>query len=161
MKKQDIYKFLKEKNIEFEVTEHKAVFSIDESFKLNLPYPDRKSKNLFLKDSKKEKYYLMTIKGAKRANLKEFKKELGTNNLSFAPESDLFEILKLTKGSVTPLGLLNDESRKVEFYLDSEFLYGLIGIHPNDNTATVWMSTKDLIKLIKEHGNSVFIKEIS
>ena len=36
----------------------------------------------------------------------------------------------------------------------------LIGVHPNDNTATVWMKTADLIRLIEEHGNMVRVVDI-
>ena len=63
-------------------------------------------------------------------------------------------LLGLEAGSVTPLGLLNDEDCRVIFYLDAEFT-GLIGVHPNDNTATVWMQAEDLKRLIEEHGNPV------
>lgn len=67
--------------------------------------------------------------------------------------------MKLIPGAVTPLGILNDEERIVHFYLDEEFLEepSLIGVHPNDNTATVWLKTEDLIEIIKEHGNKVEI----
>ncbi len=70
-------------------------------------------------------------------------------------------ILNLTPGSVTPLGLLNDSYLQVTFYLDKEFLNGkkIIGVHPNDNTATIWMMTDDLINIIKEHSNVVNIVE--
>ena len=37
---------------------------------------------------------------------------------------------------------------------------GIIGVHPNDNTATIWLKTKDLIDLIKEHKNIVNIVEL-
>ena len=36
----------------------------------------------------------------------------------------------------------------------------IIGIHPNDNTATIWLKTQDLINIIKEHGNKVELVEI-
>ena len=67
-------------------------------------------------------------------------------------------ILGLIPGAVTPLGLLNDKELRVEFYLDSYFKDKLIGVHPNDNTATVWMSSSDLIKIIKNNGNKVEFK---
>lgn len=62
-----------------------------------------------------------------------------TRPLSFASEQDLMNIMNLIKGSVTPLGLLNDNELKVIFYLDNDFLSGkqIIGVHPNDNTATL------------------------
>ena len=70
---------------------------------------------------------------------------------------ELADILGLIPGAVTPFGLLNDTERKVVFYIDAAFREdsGLIGIHPNDNTATVWMKAEDLIRIISEHGNEV------
>ena len=82
--------------------------------------------------------------------------------MSFASENDLENILELKPGSVTPLGLLNDKERKTVFYLDSDFVSpnGLIGVHPNDNTATVWLKTDDLIGIIESHGNKVIVTDI-
>lgn len=68
--------------------------------------------------------------------------------------------MKLMPGAVTPLGLLNDEERKVTLYLDSAFTGGLIDVHPNDNTATVWLKTEDLVSVIEDHGNTVNIVEV-
>ena len=61
--------------------------------------------------------------------------------------------LELIPGAVTPLGLLNDPEHRVRFYLDTEFLGNRIGVHPCDNTATVWLQAEDLMRLIREHGN--------
>lgn len=112
--------------------------------------------------TKKRNYYLITIKGNKKVNLKEFQKTAGTRPLSFASESDLMNILNLSSGAVTPLGLLNDEQTRTIMYLDRDFIKepSLIGVHPNDNTATVWLKTHDLIRIIKEHGNIINLIEI-
>ncbi len=160
MYKQEIYDFLNAEEIEFEATEHQAVYNMEELDALALPYPDRDAKNLFVRDDKKRNYYLITVKGDKKVNLKEFRKAHGLRNLSFASAEDLMAIMGLIPGAVTPLGLLNDEERKVILYLDQEFGDGLIGIHPNDNTATVWLKAGDLAELIREHGNQVKIVEI-
>ncbi len=160
MGKKEIYDFLKNREIDFEVTEHKAVFNMEELSEVDLPYPECDAKNLFVRDEKKKNYYLITVKGDKRVNLKEFRKAHGLKNLSFASPEDLLNILKLTPGSVTPLGLLNDEENKVHFYLDQEFNGGKIGVHPNDNTATVWLNVSDLIKIIENSGNKVTVTEI-
>jgi len=58
--------------------------------------------------------------------------------------------------------MLNDEERKVEWFVDAAFLQEkrLIGVHPNDNTATVWLNTNDLIGIIQEHGNTVHVVEV-
>lgn len=159
MNKQEIYEFLDRKNIKYEVTEHEAVYNMEELSNVVLPYPEADAKNLFVRDDKKRQYYLITVRGDKRVDLKEFRKANNTRPLSFASEEDLLSVLGLTKGSVTPLGLLNDTSCSVEFYLDESFVDegSIIGVHPNDNTATVWLDSKDLICLIEEHGDSVHV----
>lgn len=161
MTKQEVYDFLKNKNTEFEITEHKAVFNMEELSEVSIPYPEYDAKNLFVRDDKKNNYYLITVIGSKRADLKRFRKENGTKPLTFASEDDLYEILGLKAGSVSPLGLLNDKDLKVKFYIDSDFFKGksIIGVHPNDNTATVWLKTEDLINIIKENGNQVYITD--
>ena len=157
MNKKEIYSFLKEKNIWHEITEHKAVYNMAELAEVPCPYPEADAKNLFVRDDKKQNYYLITVKGEKRVNLKAFRKAQGTRNLSFASAEDLLERLALIPGAVTPLGVLNDETRSVQVFLDQDFLQepGLVGVHPNENTATVWLKTEDLIRIIREHGNEV------
>ena len=110
---------------------------------------------------KKKNYYLITVKGDKRVDLKEFRKKHGLRVLSFASADDLMRFMGLTPGSVTPLGLLNDTEHHIHFYLDSEFVGNRIGIHPNDNSATVWLYADDLVKLLQENGSNVEIVEIS
>ena len=112
MNKQDIYNYLREKAIWHEITEHKAVYNMTELSEIEIPYPEADAKNLFVRDDKKRNYYLITVKGDKRVNLKELRKANQTRPLSFASEDDLMSIMKLTAGSVTPLGILNDEERK-------------------------------------------------
>lgn len=158
MNKQEIYTLLKSKSLWHEITEHGAVSNMADLAEIDLPYPEADAKNLFVRDDKKRNYYLITVKGDKRVDLKEFRRNQGTRNLSFASPEDLMAIMGLIPGAVTPLGILNDSERRVSLYLDREFVEGgLIGIHPNDNTATLWMKTDDLIALVAEHGNEVNI----
>lgn len=160
MNKQGLYDYLKSKNIWHEITEHGAVYNMAELSQIELPYPEADAKNLFVRDDKKRNYYLITVKGDKRVDLKEFRKKNGTRVLSFASAEDLMEIMGLIPGAVTPLGLLNDEQCRVKLFLDSAFDAGLIGVHPNDNTATVWLKTEDLIEMIRESGHQVQLVEL-
>ena len=157
MNKQQIYDYLQENSIWHEITEHKAVYNMAELAEVPCPYPEADAKNLFVRDDKKQNYYLITVKGEKRVNLKAFRKAQGTRNLSVASAEDLMERLGLIPGAVTPLGVLNDETRSVKVFLDQDFLQepGLVGVHPNENTATVWLKAEDLIRIIREHGNEV------
>ena len=163
MNKQEIYSLLKEKALWHEITEHKAVFNMAELYQIETPYPAADAKNLFVRDDKRRNYYLIVVKGDKKVDLKEFRRRNSTRPLSFASEQELLEQMGLTPGSVTPFGILNDAGRQITVFLDSGFLSppGLIGVHPNENTATVWMKTADLIDIMKEHGNPVILTEIA
>ena len=162
MDKKNVYDFLKSNGINFEVTEHKAVYNMEELSQIDIPYPECDAKNLFVRDDKKRNYYLITVKGDKRVDLKNFRRENQTRPLSFASENDLLNILGLTPGSVTPLGILNDKENRVKVFLDKDFWEapGLIGVHPNDNTATVWINVNDLLIIIKEHGNEIEVVQV-
>lgn len=157
MNKQQIYDYLNQENVWYEITEHEAVYNMAELSNIEIPYPEYDAKNLFVRDDKKRNYYLITVKGDKRVNLKEFRKNNNTRPLSFASADDLMEIMGLIPGAVTPPGLLNDTECKVTLFLDNDFIgdLGLIGVHPNDNTATVWIKANDLVTLIQQHGNTV------
>ena len=161
MDKIEIYAYLNKKNIKYEVTNHESVYTMEELSNIYVPYPSGDAKNLFLKDDKKKTYYLITVKGDKRVDLKEFRNKNNTRSLSFASSTELFNKMKLTPGSVTPLGLLNNEDKDIIYFIDRYFFdNNIIGVHPNDNTATIWLNPNDLIEIIKEHGNQVNIVKI-
>ena len=157
MNKQEIYEYLNQQHIWYEVTEHKAVYNMEDLSDVEIPYPQADAKNLFVRDNKKQNYYLITVRGNQRVDLKAFRKANGTRPLSFASEEDLTEKMGLQPGSVTPLGVLNDETCSVKVFVDAYFLENdaLIGVHPNENTATIWMKTEDLLRIIRAHGNEV------
>lgn len=157
MNKQETYDFLNVHGITYEVTEHGAVYNMEEMEALELPHKEVLAKNLFVRDDKKQCYFLITVKDERRVDLKEFRATFGTRRLSFANEDDMKELLGVTPGSVAPLGLLNDTNCRVKFFIDKDFIDGMIGVHPNENTATVWVQTAALIRLVKEHGNDVQI----
>ncbi len=160
MNKQEIYELLKKENVKYEITEHKAVFNMEELSQIEIPYPEYDAKNLFVRDDKKRNYYLITVKGDKRVDLKAFRKANGLRSLTFASPEDLNAIMGLIPGAVTPFGLLNDREHRVIFYLDADFTGTPIGVHPNDNTATVWLKSDDLTAILKKHGCGVNIVNI-
>ena len=181
MDKEGIYNFLKERGVWFVATEHEAIFSMEDLCDVELPYPESDAKNLFLRDKKKHNWYLVTVNGNKKVDLKKFREEQGTKALTFGSPDELMDKLGLVPGSVTPFGLLNDKENEVRFYIDEDFFHnhesacgkeasggddlkvecsGLIGIHPNDNTATVVLKTEDLINIIKENGTDVTVIRI-
>lgn len=157
MNKADIYKYLDDHHIWHVVTEHGPVFTMEELTHVGLAYPEAEGKNLFLRDSGKKQYFLLTVKGDVPVDLKKFRENQGTRRLSFATPEEMDRMLGLIPGAVSPLGLMNDEERKVVFYLDRKYLEppAIIGIHPNDNSATVAMKVEDLVQMLKDHGTEV------
>ena len=160
MNQEEILKLLDEKKIEYTLVHHKPVFTIDEMNEIDVPNKDRIAKNLFLRDDKKRSYYLVSIEETKRADLKALRMLLSSRPLSFASEDDLVSILSLKKGEVTPFGLLNDKEHKAVFILDSYFEGGIIGIHPNDNTATVFLKASDLLSVLENSGVKTEIADL-
>lgn len=121
MDRQGILDYLKSRNIRFELTEHKAVSTMEALSDVVLPYSEAEAKNLFVRDDKKRCYYLITVRGDRRVDLKEFRRRHETRPLSFASETDLKAMLGMMPGAVTPFGLLNDTEHRVEWFLDETF----------------------------------------
>lgn len=156
MSKEEVYLKLKELNIEYLKIDHIPIYTIDEANGLDIENKEYIAKNLFLRDDKKRNYYLLVVKSNKKIDLNDLKNKINSRRLSFASEIDLEKYLKLKKGSVTPLGVLNDVERKVKVIIDEDILKEeIVGVHPNDNDATVFMKTKDLIRIIELNGNLV------
>lgn len=160
MNKQEIYEYLSSAGIAFEITEHEAVFTMEELAKIPMAHPEAEAKNLFVRDDKKQNYYLITVPGEKRVDLKQFQKQNGLRKLSFGSAEDLLALLMLTPGGVTPLGLLNDRDHRVELYLDQSFQGQLISVHPNENTATICLKADDLVQLLTNGGCTVHWVEV-
>ncbi|WP_411328799.1 prolyl-tRNA synthetase associated domain-containing protein [Anaerofustis stercorihominis] len=160
MNKQETYEYFKNSNIDYEVVEHEKVFTIDEVDELNIPGKEKIAKNLFLRDDKKLNYYLVTLPAHKKADLKSLRKEIGSRRLSFAQNKDVENILNVTAGSVTPIAVINDVGNKVISVFDEELKNKVIGIHPMENSATVFISFEDLIKSIKDYQNRIIICKI-
>ena len=69
--KQGVYDCLRDHHIDFEITDHAPLFSMDDKPDVELPYPEWDAKNLFIRDHKREHYYLITVRGSKRVDLKD------------------------------------------------------------------------------------------
>ena len=149
---------LKELNIDFKVIEHDAVYTIEEMDNLGKDFFEgaKICKNLFVRDQKGKKHFLIVMEEEKRANLSEIAEKIGSTKLSFASEERLMKYLKLTPGSVSPLAVINDESSEVEVVLDEDLKKeNVLGVHPNINTATVLLKPSDLEKYILSCNNKL------
>ncbi len=143
----DIYEVLNNLEIEYEEIEHSAVYTVDEAKKIECQLDGIGCKNLFLTD-KKGYYYLYVLKDDKKADLKDLALKLNVSRLTFGNEEDLRRLLDLSKGSVTPLGIINDFDNKVILVFDKEIVGERILCHPNVNTKTISINWNDLIRIV-------------
>ena len=136
------------------LTEHEAVYTIEEMERLHLPEGGAVCKNLFLRDYKGKNHYLVVLRKDKRADLQALAALLGSTPLSFASPERLRTRLGVEKGAVTPLGVVNDDGHTVRVILDRDLQKEeLLGVHPNVNTATVWLRPAELEAYIRDCGN--------
>lgn len=155
---EEILEKLKEMNINYEIVEHEPVYNMEEMDALGADFFKGAAiaKNLFLRDQKGKRHFLVTMKEEKQANLADIAKTCLSTKLSFASEERMKKYLNLTPGAVTPLAIVNDENNAVEVILDKDLLKEeKIGVHPGVNTATVIMNPSDLERYIKENGNKL------
>jgi len=154
--KEATLRWLDEQGIAYEKLEHKAVFTMEEMDEAGISERGGVVKNLFLRDGKGKNHFLVVVPEEKRVNLIDLSAQLCASKLSFASADRLEKYLGVVQGAVSPLGILNDENHVVEVVFDRDLCHAKkVGIHPNDNTATVWLSFKDLKKIIEKQGNPI------
>lgn len=145
-------KFLSENCIKFTRYEHPPVFTCEEAAKVNLP--GIHNKNLFLSDTKKEKYFLVTAQASKPVDLKELATLLEVKKLRFGSAEELNSILKIEPGSVSLLAVINDDANRVKVFIDQEvWENGQIQCHPLINTATLVIERKFIEEFILATGH--------
>lgn len=116
-------------------------------------------KNLFLTTANKSKFFLYFMQGSKKFRTAQVSKQAGVSRLSFASAEYLLELLDLTPGSVTVMGLMNDKENRVRLLIDEDVLkQEYIGLHPNINTSSIRIRTKDLTeKLLPAIGHDYMV----
>jgi Ala-tRNA(Pro) deacylase len=151
-----VYEALDALGVEYERFEHPAVFNSEDAEKHWRPLGGTPVKNLFLRNKKGDRYYLVILGIEKRADLKQLVRIIGDDRFSFGSPERLMEKLGLTPGSVTPFGLLHANSSDVQVLIDAD-LRGAdrMLFHPNVNTATVAISHAGLEKFLATRPNRV------
>jgi Ala-tRNA(Pro) deacylase len=149
----NVFEFLDNIHIAYKKYEHPPVFTVEEAQKHRPPGDFWECKNLFLRNRKGDKHYLVTVHADKRLDLKAVGEIVG-EKVGFASPERLKKYLDLEPGSVSPFGLLNDTNHEVVFILDSDALkHEYIGVHPNTNTQTLVIKTDDFKRTIESLDN--------
>lgn len=151
-----VYAALDALGIRYERHEHPAVFNAEDAATYWNPIGGVQCKNLFLRNKKGDKHYLVVVEIGKRVDLKDLVKLVGDDRLSFGSPERLMAELGLTPGSVSPFGLINDADGSVRVLIDQD-LRGAARLlfHPNINTGTLVVSWADLERFLATRSNSV------
>jgi Ala-tRNA(Pro) deacylase len=153
-----VYAALDALGIRYDRHEHPAVFTAEDAAKYWDPIPGTQCKNLFLRNKKGDRHYLVVVEISKRVDLKDLVKIVGDDRLSFGSPERLMAELGLTPGSVSPFGLIHDADGSVRVLIDQD-LRGAerLIFHPNINTASVIVSWADLERFLGTRSNPVRI----
>ena len=150
----DLARFLTEHGITASRHEHPPVMTVEESLRLVPKLPGRKTKNLFLRDKKGRRHLLVTVRHDIAVDLNALGAALGVGNVGFASAERLQKYLGLSPGSVSLLGLVNDETHAVEFVIDRSLWEAeAVQAHPLTNTATMVVAHADLERFLAATGH--------
>ncbi len=149
MKKKPLIDLLQTHHFGYQIHEHDPIFTVEEGKHVSEKIQGAHSKNLFLKDKKKN-YFLVSVLEHKRVDLKALSKQYGKGGLSFASADELLEKLQLTPGSVTPYALMHDKNHEIIFILDKDFLkFEIVNFHPLQNNLTLSMDVASFMRFFE------------
>ncbi|SDK91733.1 prolyl-tRNA synthetase associated domain-containing protein [Natronincola ferrireducens] len=155
------YEVLEQLNIPYKKYTHPPVATIAAIEELDEKMEVMHFKNLFLRNSKGDKHYLVLVDSTKKANTKLIAREIGSTRLSFASDERLEKHLGLQPGAVSPMGLIYDKNKEVEVLIDKDLTFQeKVTLHPNVNTASVTITYGDLLRFLDWCGNKRQFVEI-
>jgi Ala-tRNA(Pro) deacylase len=151
-----VYDVLDGLGVAYERFEHPPVFTAEEAAVHWAGIPGTPVKNLFLRNKKGDRHYLVILGIDKQADLRHLVKLIGDDRLSFGSPERLMGSLGLTPGSVSPFGLINDAGGTVRVIVDDDLRgSGRLIFHPNINTASVSIAFEDFERFLGTRRNPV------
>ncbi|MBE7184139.1 MAG: prolyl-tRNA synthetase associated domain-containing protein [Methylobacterium mesophilicum] len=157
----ELFRFLEALGIETKTVEHPPLFTVADSQNLRGAIAGAHTKNLFLKD-KKDNFFLLTVEEEAVVDLKSIHHQIGAaSRVSFGKPEALMELLGVIPGAVSPFGLVNDEDRRVRFFLDETLAAAeTVNCHPLSNEATTAIASADLRRFTEATGHPATILKL-
>ncbi len=157
----DIYEFLDSINVSYERFDHTAVYTVSEAKRLSPKMEGASTKNLFLRDKKGIRHFLVVVPQDKTVDLKELSSILEASRLSFASPDRLKKYLGIDPGSVSLLALLNNSDKTVEVFVDKEIWQAeIILCHPLVNTSTLAVPRNGIKQFLENTGHTLRLVEV-
>jgi len=150
-----LYPVLNELKIAFDYYEHPEVSTVEEASKYWVDIEATHCKNLFFRNHKGNRHYLVILKHTCQLNIRDLEQQLRQGKLSFASPERMMKFLGLTPGSVSPFGLIHDKEKHVHLFIDKNLGSSQrISFHPNLNTASVVIKYADFLRFLEHTGNT-------
>ena len=156
----ELYHLFEKLAIQFEYYEHPPLATIEAAKIHWMDYNSGRCKNIFFRNHKGDKHYLIILEHLRQLNIHDLEKKLGQGKLSFASDIRLKKYLGVEPGSVSPFGLINDIEKHVHLFIDEKLNESdRLTFHPNINTASLVISKADFLRFLEYTGNTFeFIK---
>ena len=151
-----VYDLLDSLGIDYDRVDHEEAMTMEICAAIDEVLEATICKNLLLCNRQGTAFYLLMLPGNKVFKTSVLSKQIGSSRLSFASSEAMEELLDITPGSVSVMGLMNDHENRVQLLMDQDVLKGeYIGCHPCINTSSLRFRTADLIeKIIPAMGHT-------
>ena len=157
----EVKEYLNSMGIQFKIVEHEPAYTTEEADKYIEGHEGVRTKTMFICNKKKTNYYMIIMDDSKRLDMNKFKEIVSEKQMKMASEEALNQKLGIKSGMVSPFGLLNNDEKDVKIYMDKEIITEeIMTFHPNDNTKTLFITTKDLFKYFENIGYELNIIEL-
>lgn len=147
--------------IAYERHEHPPAATVEEAVAHWASIPAMHFKNLFLRNQRGDRHYLLVVEHLKRVDLRAMAGQIGDGKLSFASPERLKAHLGVTPGSVSPFALIHDAAGHVRVWLDRDLLAAdRVSFHPNINTVTLVLRRADFDRFLGSRPNPVHYADV-
>jgi len=154
-KRAEVISYLNDLNIPFELHEHPPVPTVEEALPYWKDIDATHCKNLFFRNHKGNRHYLVILDHRRQLNIKDLEQKLKQGKISFASPKRMERYLGLGAGSVSAFGIINDHENHVHIFLDEALQSAThISFHPNENNATLVISFASFLRFLETSGNS-------
>lgn len=156
-----VFAILEQLGISYDIVEHPPALTTAEADSYIEGLEGVRTKSMFLTNKKKTAYYLLIMDDQKQLDMDLFKDLVGANRIRLASSDSLLEKMQLPAGTVSIFGLLNNTDKDIQVYFDQAILSEeILTFHPNVNTKTIFVKTKDVLRFVEELGFTYQILEL-
>jgi Ala-tRNA(Pro) deacylase len=156
-----VYETLDQLEISFDYYEHPPAPTVEIAMQYWKDLDAQHCKNLFFRNHKGNKHFLVILDCHYQLNIRDLEQRLKQGKLTFASPERMMRYLSITPGSVSPFGLIHDQTNHVHVFLDKNLQKAdRISFHPNDNSASLVIPFSGFMKFLESSGNTFEFLEL-